>query len=290
MTIKSMSNTLPFTDLTITIPAVILALPDLTLHERVVLARLNENSDHSNAAIADLLGLSVSGVEVMLRRLRERKLIETAYVGKTAIRRVLLSVEDHKKSGQPVEPDAQKNSGQSSDDPARKRAEHIVAEIHRLGKVCYDHCDALSFKSALDEFLSARTRLLGDMSLNDIQRESLTDYFFERVRLLSILARYESDFHAMNKQNQLAAVTVIVKAPPEQLDRLAANLERLPKLPDALEFLGWPAATLFPASTSSNMPETQVSVAQPTVASSRRMSLREQLAAQNRHEPATQPV
>jgi hypothetical protein len=275
--------------LTITIPAVVMALPDLTLHQRVVLARLHEKPDHSNAAIADLLDLSVSGIEVMLRRLRERKLIETVYVGKTAIRRVLLSADDHKKSGQPVEPDAQKISGQNSEDPAQEKVKYLVAEIHRLDKVFSTQGGALSFKSALDEFRSARMNLLGDTTLSDIQRECLTSYFIEKVRFLRVLARYESDFHSLSKQNQLAAAKVIFKATPEQLDRLTANLERLPLLADALELLGWPVATLFVASDSSHVPETQAPVAQRTEPSSRRMTLREQLAAQNSHEPATQP-
>lgn len=274
--------------LTITIPAVIMALPDLTLHERVLLARLHQNPEHSNAAFADLLGLSVSGIEVMLRRLRSRKLIETAYVGKAAVRRVLLPGADHENSGQPVELAAPKNSGNSSEDLARQKAECLVAEIHRLEKAFSAQFSALSFKTALDDFLSTRTRLFVDLSLNDVQRESLTSYFIERVRLLNILARYESDFHALTGQHQLAAATVILEASPEQLDQVTVNLERLPLLTDALEFLGWPTATLFVASDSNNMPKTKPAVPQPTETTSRRMSLREQLAAKNSHEPTTQ--
>jgi DNA-binding Lrp family transcriptional regulator len=61
--------------LTITIPAEIVCLPDLTLAERVALAHLGNFPACSNGRLARLLGFSTRGIESMLRRLRDRRLI-----------------------------------------------------------------------------------------------------------------------------------------------------------------------------------------------------------------------
>ena len=88
------------TDLHLHIPPEIVALPGLTLDERVVLANVHELPACSNASLARLLGLSERGIESMLRRLRDRGLIQQVGKGRARQHRLLFRVEHHTGCGQ----------------------------------------------------------------------------------------------------------------------------------------------------------------------------------------------
>src|SRR6266436_1386743 len=83
--------------LTIVIPGEVVCLPDLTIAERITLAHINEFPGCSNFRLAKLLGISVRGVEEMLRRLRERGLIEQVGSGRARTLRLVFPVEHHTK-------------------------------------------------------------------------------------------------------------------------------------------------------------------------------------------------
>jgi hypothetical protein len=81
--------------LTITIPAEIVCLPDLTIAERVALAHIHNFPACSNGRLACLLGLSERGIESLLRRLRERRLIQPIGRGRARSHRLMFLVERH---------------------------------------------------------------------------------------------------------------------------------------------------------------------------------------------------
>jgi hypothetical protein len=87
------------TALTIVVPPEIVALPDLSLVERIALSAIAERPACSNAALARLLGFSERGIESMLRRLRERRLIEQIGKGRARAHGRMFPVEHHAKCG-----------------------------------------------------------------------------------------------------------------------------------------------------------------------------------------------
>jgi hypothetical protein len=86
-------------DITITIPAAIAAVPDLTLAERVALAFIHDHPVSSNLALAHLLGISVRGVEDLLSRLRQKNLIQRDGKGRAREHRLTFPVQSHTKCG-----------------------------------------------------------------------------------------------------------------------------------------------------------------------------------------------
>ena len=90
----------PPSELNITIPASIVALPDLNLIEKAVLSRIHERPACSNGGLAKLTGLSVRGVESTLARLTRRGLVHSRGHGRA--RRLMLTfrVERHAECGE----------------------------------------------------------------------------------------------------------------------------------------------------------------------------------------------
>lgn len=101
------------TSLTIEIPAEIVALPDLSLAERVALAHIHEWPGSSNARLARVLGVSVRGAEQMLRRLRECGLIEQVGKGRARVHRLTFPVEHHTKCEEAKSAKGHTNSGEN---------------------------------------------------------------------------------------------------------------------------------------------------------------------------------
>ena len=107
-------------DVTIVIPAAIAALPDLSLAERVALAHIADHSACSNGDLARLLGISVRGVEQMVRRFRARGLIQQTGNGHARVFRLLFPVEHHSK--------CEEHQGAK---PHTKSGKHEPGESHR---------------------------------------------------------------------------------------------------------------------------------------------------------------
>ena len=82
-------------DVNICIPGFIIALPGLSLSEKIALAHIHQWPGTSNARLASLLGISVRGVEQMLRRFRERELIQQTGNGHARVLRLIHHVEHH---------------------------------------------------------------------------------------------------------------------------------------------------------------------------------------------------
>src|SRR6266852_3738213 len=83
-------------DLNLHVPAGIAAL-NLPLNEKVALAHLSEHPGSSNGSLAKLLGRSVRGIELMLRRLRESGLLQQVGKGRARVHRLMFPVEHHRK-------------------------------------------------------------------------------------------------------------------------------------------------------------------------------------------------
>jgi hypothetical protein len=83
-------NNAPFQ---ISIPGFIMAKTDLTITEKVVLSAFAQRPACSNSSLAQLTGLTVRGIEVLLARLRRLGLIHQQ--GKGCARRVTLFHEEH---------------------------------------------------------------------------------------------------------------------------------------------------------------------------------------------------
>ena len=93
------SNMKPPSELNITIPASIVALPDLNLIEKAILSRIHERPACSNGGLAKITGLSLRGTEATLVRLKKRELIRSS--GHGHARRLWLTflVEHHTECG-----------------------------------------------------------------------------------------------------------------------------------------------------------------------------------------------
>jgi DNA-binding CsgD family transcriptional regulator len=86
-------------DLNITIPAAINALSELTLAEKVVLARIAQSPCCSNARFAELIGGTERGVEALLRRLRHQGHLESRGRGRAREHYLTFLVERHTDCG-----------------------------------------------------------------------------------------------------------------------------------------------------------------------------------------------
>ena len=92
------------TGLEFKIPREVAEVPDLSLVEAVALSHILEHPRCSNRTLARLLRQTERGVEAMLCRLRERRLIHTEGGGRG--RRILLAFHvEHKKCGEKSEPE-----------------------------------------------------------------------------------------------------------------------------------------------------------------------------------------
>lgn len=86
---------------TFTIPACIVALPGLTLPERVVLARLAEQPTTSNGKLVRLTWLTHRGVEALIRRLRQQGHLQLVTVDGTRHLLVPAASASHTECGKP---------------------------------------------------------------------------------------------------------------------------------------------------------------------------------------------
>lgn len=111
-------------DLTITVPAEIVALPNLSLVELVALAHLYEWPGSSNARLAKRLGLSERGIEAMLRRLRQRGLIQQHGKGHARVLRLMFPVEHHTECGENTLEASHKKCG------AKPQEAHILSGMN----------------------------------------------------------------------------------------------------------------------------------------------------------------
>lgn len=83
------------TTIEIKIPAVIAALPGLSLVERIVLDHIDRFPGCSNGRLAKLTGLSVRGIEAMLVRLRKHGYIRRIGQGRARQHKLLVHVDRH---------------------------------------------------------------------------------------------------------------------------------------------------------------------------------------------------
>jgi hypothetical protein len=88
------------TDLNLTIPAPIMAVPNLNLTERVILTHVNMWPDCTNNDLATLTGLSTRGIESVLARLREQGLVVINGKGRTRRLTLTFNVECHSDCGE----------------------------------------------------------------------------------------------------------------------------------------------------------------------------------------------
>jgi DNA-binding MarR family transcriptional regulator len=84
-----MNVTVDASGLHIRIPTDILARTELTLEEKYVLAQIRDLPGCGNHALSTVLGITVSGVEAMMARLRREGHIEMLGEGKARTHRVL---------------------------------------------------------------------------------------------------------------------------------------------------------------------------------------------------------
>jgi len=136
----------PPSELIITIPAAIVALPGLDLIERVVLHRINERPACANKDLAALTGLSMRGVESTLARLRQRGLVRSRGYGQARRLTLTFPVERHAECGESVSAKGHTKCGEAAN-----------AECHTNGGY---QTDDLTSTKLLEEEISAMTDCL----------------------------------------------------------------------------------------------------------------------------------
>lgn len=158
--------------LTIEIPSAIAELPKLSLAEAVALTHIFEHPSCTNRTLARLLRISERGVEAMLSRLRERRLIQLKGNGRG--RRILLTFHvEHKKCGESLTP----QTYAKCDDPVRTTPAMPVptcldAALSRLD--FFASCmDAGNFDAALSHISSIREAVQANTMLPDSDKEKL---------------------------------------------------------------------------------------------------------------------
>ncbi len=234
---SAVKSTMSTSALTIVIPGEIVALPDLSLAERVALAHLHEFPGCSNCHLARLLGLSERGVEQMLRRLRQRRLIEQVGHGRARRHRLKFYMELHTKSGEHQIVESHFSGGQGTDpqtnqpgpaptqttSPVRLVAISVDEERERAGD-CLVRAD---FEGALHHYQVAKERV------QDFPETMLE----AKAEVLALLTEEESRVLTSKLVFEHAATT---KMPAAKLNALIAvikglSAERLTQLRPALD-------------------------------------------------------
>ncbi len=150
----------------ITIPAAIAGLNCLNLTERVALAHIHEYPGSSNAVLARRLGLSVRGVEDLLKRLRQQGYVKLSGESRARTHQLTFDVPTDD-VGNAKTVDAHENCGgesktESSEDEECSLADFAEVHLNAAANCIYQ---LHNFDAALEHYRLIRERMLKDKSL-----------------------------------------------------------------------------------------------------------------------------
>lgn len=164
----------PPKEITFTIRAPIAALPNLTLIERVALANIGEHPGCSNAPLAKLLGISVRGVEDLLRRLRDSGLIRQIGKGRARQLNLTFPVEQHISRGQSENSVSHIECGVAATAMAVAIPEPSTKDFVTLHLSLYETClEFGEYEHARKKLELARNRLEADTEIPIDQKSKL---------------------------------------------------------------------------------------------------------------------
>lgn len=161
-------------DLHIVISADIVARKKLTLEEKYVLSRIRAVPGCGNVSLSEVLGITVSGVEAMMARLRREGHIEMLGEGKARTHRVLPRGGDPKDSGQSVAgSDAQKNSGHANTSAAPVEELSVFEDYQQARKWAANQVLNGQLRSNFLPFQHLTERVASDATLSKQQAAML---------------------------------------------------------------------------------------------------------------------
>lgn len=243
--------------LTIVVPPEIVALPDLSLAERVALSHIHEWPGTSNARLANLLGFSERGVEQMLRRLRGRGLVQEHGKGHARVHRLTFPVEHPTKCGNDENTEPHTNSGEQEkvkphcscghsalsavDKPmppptqeaakasGKLSVDEMIKREYEYARECVDHRD---LTGALDHYRKLKDQIL---SLPDTRAKYKSEFIAaveeEETRVLACkLVFQQAKAAKMPRQKFSALMAAIAALSEEKLSQIRPALDTQVKL------------------------------------------------------------
>jgi hypothetical protein len=187
---KIMNITVDENGLHIRIPNDILARTELTLEEKYVLTQIRDLPGCGNHPLSTVLGITVSGVEAMLSRLRRERHIEMLGEGKARTHRVLPQDGDQNKSGQPH---SNGLTPKKSGHPSKSEVGVIEEEYDRARKCLATQVLSGQLCSQFVPFQQLLQRVSSDTALSTVEAASLIERIEDDITRTMILDRFADE-------------------------------------------------------------------------------------------------
>jgi DNA-binding CsgD family transcriptional regulator len=230
------------TELGITIPAAIAAVPGLSLHERTALAYIHLHPRCRNGTLARHLGMKERGVEALLRRMRQLGHIRS--VGKGPARRIelLFFVELAPECGVQQKEKHHTSCEVDRQTMAMVRIEPSTEEFADLHLEFAETCAEKGlYKAARNHLEMIRARIGADNSVSsEMKAEMLTHLSLIENCYYAVEAGAEIARKLPRKQMREFTQT-LHRATPQQLARIRQLVEANGQLENALEILALPS-------------------------------------------------
>ena len=212
----------PSDELFLRIPGSIAKRSGLTLHEKVVLARIAECPTCSNAGIADLLGVSLRGAENLVRRLRTKGQIEAIGKGRARQHRLKFPVERHQTCGEETD----KNCHTLCE--AQASPWHLPLVLHEstfdffvkhrcFAGICLRRG---RFEDGLGLFALIRERVLADKSLPPEAAEQMLAILNDDTTIFQTLVALSGSPRMLKRHELEKVMSTLCNATPKQLAQL----------------------------------------------------------------------
>ena len=204
-------------------PPEVANLANTTLLERLALAEILRRPTRTNAGLARLLGLSVRGVEAMLRRLRDRGLIKAEGKGRGRCLVPSFHVERHIDGG---DGDGDKHhTNEVVQRPQLSRQPSTVDAVN-FRMSAYDNCMSAGAYDAAGAHLQAVRRLLeADTEFSVVQKKPWIEGLVEAENRC-VAFRVGAELAAgLTSESQKSLALAICNAPAEKLALLREQID-----------------------------------------------------------------
>ncbi len=206
-------------DLNIHVPAEIVAVPDLSLPERVVLATILERPGVANGSLAKLLGCSVRGVEALLARLRKRGLLLQIQDGHSREHRLTPLVATHKKCEISNSGNSDILCGPPPSPLPSVPSQSIEDAVEQDLLLAQSYVQIGSIDEALNLYRRVRERIQAEPDLNeDGKRDALAVITGLENRAVALnLAVQVATAKGLSRSKGMALIGATMKLSPEKL-------------------------------------------------------------------------